>query len=86
MPEETGTQTCQHCGSKRVLSIVARSKDMTHYSMGGREYQGYPVDFSNNDNVEIDICFNCGKVADRDFPQVSEFEIMHDDLEQELDT
>lgn len=69
------TDKCNGCGSIRILSIDARSKDMNHYdwrNADGSEsnYEGYPTfGFCNGgDNVYVVICLDCGKVQNQDFP------------------
>lgn len=57
---------CQSCGgSSRILSVSSHSKDMCVVSINDIEEVGYtPYDMGigGGDDVEIDLCLNCGLV------------------------
>ena len=78
--------TCQRCGSSRVLSVFAKCSDMCVVSMNGHEKEGYvPRDLGigGGDDVDFNLCLDCGQVEGV-FPlPKSEFEDVPD--EPELD-
>ena len=57
-------QTCENCGSERVLQISGKCNDMCNMSFKNAEHNCYvPSDspVGGGDYIEIDICFACGK-------------------------
>ena len=56
---------CTRCSSTRVLSVHAHGRDCNVFQINGYEHEGYvPADFriGSGDDVEFDMCLNCGQV------------------------
>ena len=57
--------TCQNCNSKRIIGVSSHSKDMCIISVGNKEHDGYtPYDLGigGGDDVEFDLCLDCGQM------------------------
>lgn len=56
---------CQRCQSDRVLGLLSHSRDLNCLEFKGQEHQGYLPPVNNicaGDDVEIDICLECGQI------------------------
>jgi len=57
--------TCQRCKSTRILSIHAHGRDCNVFRIYGYEHEGYvPGEFhiGCGDDVEFEMCLECGQV------------------------
>jgi len=57
--------SCQKCGSDRVMAIFAHAKDLHNWTWAGKEGEGYLPEIKNigsGDDVDIDVCLECGQV------------------------
>ncbi len=56
---------CQRCDSTRVVSLAAHCNDLCVVTYAGKHSEGYvPSDLGvgGGDDVEIDVCLNCGQL------------------------
>lgn len=56
---------CQKCKSQRILHAGAHCSDMGYFQIGDQEHNGYvPEDLGigGGDDMEIDLCLDCGQV------------------------
>lgn len=56
---------CQTCNSTRLIGVSSHSKDMCVISVGNKEHDGYaPYDMGigGGDDVEFDLCLDCGQM------------------------
>ena len=56
---------CQRCNSSRVVSIAAHCNDLCIVTHADQEYEGYVPDdlgIGGGDDVEIDLCLDCGQL------------------------
>jgi hypothetical protein len=57
---------CQRCNSKRVLSVYAHASDRHVWKMDGMEredgYLPYDIGIGGGDDIEFDLCLDCGQV------------------------
>lgn len=64
-------ESCQRCGSTRVVSISAKCSDLCFAAMSGdREHTGYvPYDIGigGGDYVDMIFCLDCGQI-EGEFP------------------
>lgn len=56
---------CQRCNSTRIVSVAAHCSDMCSVSINDKEvssgYVPYGIGIGGDDDVEFDLCLNCGQ-------------------------
>lgn len=61
---------CQKCKSDRVLSFGCKCSDMSNWSMGSKEGDGYvlsDIGIGGGDYVRFEYCLDCGQIQGK-FP------------------
>lgn len=61
---------CKRCSSERILFVQAHCRDLCFMRIGEKEHDGYVLGgfgIGAGDDVEIDICLDCGQVQGK-FP------------------
>ena len=56
---------CQRCNSSRVFSVTAHCNDLCVVSYADNHYEGYVpygMGIGGGDDVEIDVCLDCGQL------------------------
>jgi hypothetical protein len=64
------TVACQRCGSHRVADAGGKCSDMSHFSLGDIDHNGYMPDevgLGGGDYIEITYCLDCGQLQGK-FP------------------
>jgi hypothetical protein len=57
--------TCMRCQSERVADAGGKCSDMSHFSVGEIDYNGYvpyDVGIGGGDYIEIRYCLDCGQM------------------------
>lgn len=60
--------SCQRCGSHRVADAGGKCSDMSNFSMGNIDHDGYVPDgvgIGGGDYLEITYCLDCGQLQGR---------------------
>jgi hypothetical protein len=76
--------SCIECESDRIISINAKVSDLFVIKYNKKEHDGYvphDIGLGGGDNLEFDLCLECGQVQD-DFP-VSEPEFADEDEDED---
>jgi hypothetical protein len=59
---------CKRCDSTRILTVNAHCKDLGSFEINGASYDGYVPDdlgIGRADDVEFDLCLDCGQIQGR---------------------
>lgn len=68
---------CCSCGSIRIGSINAKSRDLNFFEYGEYEHDGYVPEglgIGGDDYIEFDYCLDCGQI--QDFSKVTDEALM----------
>ena len=56
---------CQRCNSNRIAYVSSHASDLHYVQINGKEHSGYlpyDLDLGGGDDLEMEICLDCGQV------------------------
>lgn len=74
--------SCQKCNSHRVADVSTKGSDLSFYSLGDREHDGYLPDgvgIGGGDYLEMTYCLDCGQIQGKWPLPISAFETREDE-------